>query len=187
MDALTALTTRVSPIKLGEPAPPAAAIEAMLAAAVSAPDHGRLKPWRFLLIEGDARGRFGELMAQSLLRREPGASPDRLDAERKKALRAPLVIVAAAALAESPNVPQVEQIVAVGAAVQNLLVAAHALGYGGFWRTGPAAYDAALKGALGLAESDAIVGFLYLGSVAAAAPAREIESGKTVSRMAGAG
>jgi nitroreductase len=165
MDALTALTTRVSPIKLTEPAPSAEALAAMLAAAGAAPDHGKLRPWRFLKIEGTARARFGEMLARSLLRREPEAPAGKLEAERKNVQRAPLVIVAAAAIADNPKIPDVEQIVAVGAAVQNLLLAAHALGYGGFWRTGAAAYDPLLKQELGLAPGDAIVGFLYLGSV----------------------
>ena len=116
------------------------------------------------------------MLARSLLRREPEAPAGKLEAERKKALRAPLIIVAAAAVAQNPKVPEVEQIVAVGAAVQNLLLAAHALGYGGFWRTGPAAYDPALKQELGLAPSDAIVGFLYLGSVETPGPPRRSDA-----------
>ena len=176
MDALAALTTRVSPVKLTEPAPSKEALGAMLAAAGAAPDHGRLKPWRFIRIEGEDRTRFGEMLAQSLLRREPEALVAKLEAERKKALRAPLLLVAAAAISDNPKVPEIEQIVAVGAAVENLLLAAHALGYGGFWRTGPAAYDAALKRELGLAAGDAIVGFLYLGTVETPGTARAGDS-----------
>src|ERR1700688_3489003 len=105
MDALTALTTRVSPLRLTEPAPSTEALADMLDAAAS-PDHGKLRPWRFLKIEGPARARFGEMLAQSLLRREPEAPAGKLEAERKKALRAPLVIVAAAGLAPNPTVPE---------------------------------------------------------------------------------
>jgi len=185
MDALTALTTRVSPIRLAEPAPSPDALAAMLAAAGAAPDHGRLKPWRFIRIEGAERLRFGELLAQSLLRREPEAPQAKLEAERKKALRAPLVLVAAAALSDNPKVPQVEQIVAVGAAVENLLLAAHALGYGGFWRTGAAAYDAGLKSQLGLAAGDAIVGFLYLGTIETPGAARAGDHAPTLLPLPG--
>ncbi|MFI5023505.1 MAG: nitroreductase [Alphaproteobacteria bacterium] len=183
MDALTALKTRVSPLKLAEPAPTAEALEAMFAAAVSAPDHGRLRPWRFLIFDGAARARFGELLEQSLLRREPDAPAGKRDAERKKAERAPLIIVAAAAVKDDAKIPPIEQIVAVGAAAQNLLVAAHALGYGGFWRTGAAAYDAIFKRELGLAESDAIVGFLYVGSVATPGQPRRSETADAIRRL----
>ena len=183
MDALTALKTRVSPLKLAEPGPTAEALEAMFAAAVAAPDHGRLRPWRFLIFDGAARERFGTLLEQSLLRREPEAPAAKRDAERKKAERAPLIIVAAATVKDDAKIPAVEQIVAVGAAAQNLLVAAHALGYGGFWRTGAAAYDAVFKRELGLAESDAIVGFLYVGSVATPGQPRRSETADAIRRL----
>jgi len=165
MEAIDVLTGRVSPAQLVEPGPSAAQLEQILAAANRAPDHGRMQPWRFLLIEGEARTRFGELMAQSLKRREPDAPQGKLDSERKKALRAPLVVVVAAAVRENPKVPEVEQIVAAGAAAQNMLLAAHALGLGGFWRTGAIAYDAEVKSALGLAPADTVVGIIYLGSI----------------------
>jgi len=170
MDALEALITRASPRGLAEPAPDDAALRRMLAAAVAAPDHGRLRPWRFIAVRGDARHQLGEVLAQALRAREP-AIPDILVAkEREKPLRAPLVLVAAAKLLAEHKIPTVEQIIASGAAAQNLMVAAHALGYGGFWRTGAPAYDARVKSALGLAESDQIVGFLYLGTPAGGPP-----------------
>lgn len=164
MDALAALTNRVSPAALDLPGPSASELETILQAAVAAPDHGRLKPWRFIVIEGSAREKLGTLMVESLQRREPAAPAGKLEAERKKALRAPLVVVAAAVVQSVAKVPEIEQVVAVGAAAQNMLVAAHALGFGGFWRTGAIAYDAAVKQALGLAAGDVIVGFLYLGT-----------------------
>jgi nitroreductase len=175
MDAIDLLLGRVSPAQLAEPGPAAAQLERILAAAARAPDHGKMQPWRFLLIEGGARERFGELMAQSLKRREPEAPAGKLDAERKKALRAPLVVVVAAAVRENPKVPEVEQIVAAGAACENMLLAAHALGFGGFWRTGPVAYDIEVKRALGFAEGDTIVGIIYLGSIAMAGQPKPAE------------
>lgn len=176
MDAIDLLLGRVSPAQLAEPGPSAGQIEKILAAAARAPDHGRMQPWRFLLIEGAARERFGEVMAQSLKRREPEAPAGKLDAERKKALRAPLVVVVAAAVKENPKVPEVEQIVAAGAACENMLLAAHALGFGGFWRTGPVAYDGEVKRALGFSEADTIVGIIYLGSVAIAGQPKAAET-----------
>ena len=170
MDALEALTTRASPLSLTDPAPDRAALDAMLRAAVRAPDHGRLHPWRFVVISGDARSRLGDVLAAALKAREPNAPEAAITKERAKPLRAPLIVVVAARLREHKNVPAVEQIIAAGAAAQNILVAAHALGYGGFWRTGPAAYDSDVKAALGLEAPDSIVGFLYLGTPAVAAP-----------------
>jgi len=164
MDALTALTTRVSPAALDVPGPSGDALQKILEAAVAAPDHGRMRPWRFILIEDAAREKFGAMLAEALARREPTAPPGKLEAERKKALRAPLIVVVAASVQSNAKVPEVEQLVAVGAAAQNMLVAAYALGFGGFWRTGAIAYDPAMKRALGLAENDAIIGFLYLGT-----------------------
>jgi nitroreductase len=110
------------------------------------------------------------VLADALRGREPAVADAALAKERAKPLRAPLVVVVAAKIREHRGVPPVEQIVAAGAAAQNMLVAAHALGYGGFWRTGAAAYDEHVKRALGLAGEDAIVGFLYLGTPAVAAP-----------------
>lgn len=170
MDALEALTTRASPLSLADPAPNRAALDAMLRAAVRAPDHGRLHPWRFVVVRGAARSELGDVLAAALRVRDPGAPEAALAKERAKPLRAPLIVVVAARLREHKNVPAVEQIISAGAAAQNILVAAHALGFGGFWRTGPAAYDGGVKAALGFDAGDSIVGFLYLGTPAVAAP-----------------
>ncbi|MBV8169157.1 MAG: nitroreductase [Alphaproteobacteria bacterium] len=175
MDAITALTSRVSPAKLAEPGPSKEALDKMIAAAVAAPDHGKMRPWRFLVIQGEARQRFGEVMARSLGRRDKEASPQKLDFEKNKALRAPTLVIIVATPRDNPKVPEIEQIVAVGAAAQNFLVAAHALGYGAFWRTGAVAYDAEVKRELGLADKDLIVGIMYVGSVGAPGMARQIE------------
>jgi nitroreductase len=172
MDAIAALTTRASPLKLMDPAPAGAVLEAMLGAGLRAPDHGRLRPWKFLLVRGQAREKLGHILANSLKAREPGMAEDALARERDKALRAPLIVVVAATVRPTAKVPDVEQVVSAGAAAQNILVAAHALGFGGFWRTGPPAYDPEVKRALGLGPKDAIVALLYIGTVAAPAPPR---------------
>jgi nitroreductase len=169
LDAIEALTTRASPLALSDPAPDAAALAAMMRAAGRAPDHGKLKPWRFIVIAGNSRNVLGQVLADALRKREPDLPESAIDKERGKPLRAPLIIVVAARLREHKSVPGVEQIIAAGAAAQNILVAAHALGFGGFWRTGNAAYDNDVKTALGLHAADAIVGFLYLGTPAAPA------------------
>jgi nitroreductase len=110
------------------------------------------------------------VLADALRKREPDVPESAIDKERGKPLRAPLIVVVGARLREHKSVPAVEQIVAAGAAAQNILVAAHALGFGGFWRTGSAAYDDDVKTALGLNAGDAIVGFLYLGTPSVPAP-----------------
>jgi nitroreductase len=164
--AVEVILQRISPGKLAEPAPPAAVVDELLRAAVRAPDHGRLQPWRFIVVEGDARVRLGDLFATTLHRREPDSALQKLEAERAKPMRAPLVIIVAAEAREHPTIPEIEQVMAVAAAAQNMLLAAHARGFGGFWRTGASAYDPEVKRALGLATGSHIVGFLYLGTIA---------------------
>lgn len=185
LDAIEALTTRASPLGLAEPAPDAAALDTMLRAAARAPDHGRLRPWRFIVVEGAAREALGEVLANALRAREANVADAALAKERAKPLRAPLVVVVAAKLREHRGVPGVEQIVAAGAAAQNILVAAHGLGFGAFWRTGAAAYDERVKRALGLSPEDAIVGFVYLGTPTAVAPPPVSDVGARVTRWTG--
>jgi nitroreductase len=168
MEALEAVLTRcsVAPAFLTEPAPDGAALERILAAAASAPDHGRLRPWRFIVIRGAARARLGEVFAEALRRRDPAAAEAALEQERNRPLRSPLVIAVAATVAkEHAKIPEIEQILSTGAAVQNLLLAAHAQGFGGKWLTGANAYDEHVKAALGLAPDDRLVAFVHLGTV----------------------
>jgi nitroreductase len=164
MDALEALLTRRSAGILVEPAPDDETLATMLRAGMRAADHGRLQPWRFIVLRGQARERLGEIMVEAARRREPDAPPAALKREHDKPLRAPLILVVAAEIAESHKIPVIEQVLAAGAAAQNILVAAFALGYGAMWRTGAPAYDPHVKEALGLKRADAIVGFLYIGT-----------------------
>jgi nitroreductase len=166
MNAVEVILGRVSPIRLAEPGPDAGETDRIVAAGLRAPDHGQLRPWKFLLVRGEAREAFGKLMADSLRRRQPATSDEALRMEAAKALRAPLIIVAAATPRNIAKVPAIEQVAATAAAVENMLIAAHAMGYGGFWRTGATAYDPLFIKSLGLAESDQIVGFVYVGNIA---------------------
>ena len=167
MQAIDALLERRSAKTLVDPAPDDGALELLLECASRAPDHGRLRPWRFIVIRGTARERLGELMADQLRRKQPAASAEALQRERQKALRAPLIIVVAAVCNTAARIPPIEQILAAGAAAQNMMLAAPALGFGAMWKTGDAAYDDTVKVALGLEAKDAIVGFIYLGSAPA--------------------
>jgi len=164
MDALDLLLTRESALKLDNPAPSEADLDKMFESAVRAPDHGRLRPWRFVVIEADKRARLGDIMAASMRRRDPEVSEDMLARERAKPMRAPTIVVAAAHVQKGHRIMECEQIAAAAAAAQNIMLAAHALGYGAMWKTGDPAYDPTVKTALGLEPDDEIMGFLYLGT-----------------------
>ena len=168
MDALEALNTRNSAKTYGDTAPSRDELAVVLQAAVRAPDHGRLRPWRFMLIKGDQRRKFGDMLAASALRRTPGLSEGDLQRERDKAMRAPLIIVVVCRAVTGTKVPVIEQILAAGAAAQNVLLALHTLGYAAAWKTGDAAYDPEVKKALGLAVDDHLVAFIYTGGGAGA-------------------
>jgi nitroreductase len=164
MDAMELLRTRFSASKLGEPRPSAEAVHAMLESAARAPDHGRLQPWRLILIEGDARLDFGKILAEALSRRNSLANEQALAREREKALRAPLIIVVATRCDRSAKIPIIEQTLSAGCAAHSIMLAAFAQGLGAMWRTGEPAYDNAVKSALGIEPDDLIVGFIYVGT-----------------------
>ena len=164
MDALELLLNRTSALKLTEPGPNASELDQIFRSALRAPDHGRLRPWRFVVIPSDKRERYGELMSELLHLRTPDATPEMLAGERDKALRAPLIIIAAARVKDHPKIPEVEQVLSAGAAVQNIMLTAEAIGYGAMWRTGAPAYDARVKKMLGLDDTDVIAGIVYLGT-----------------------
>jgi nitroreductase len=164
MEAIDALTNRVSSGALVDPAPDELELHSMLSAAVRAPDHGRLRPWRFIVLKGASRNRLGRLMGEAYRRRYPDATPAQIEKETSKPLRAPLVVVVAAKVNQESRIPAIEQILSAGAAAENVMVAAFALGYGCAWKTGDAAYDPEIKSAFDLKPDDAIVGFLYLGT-----------------------
>jgi len=160
LDAIAALQTRTASPRLVEPAPSANELETILKAGLRAPDHGMLRPWRFLLVEGDARAKLGQLYVDCM-------APDTEERRTKllnAPLRAPMVLIAVTEIQDHPKVPAVEQICAVAAAVQNMSVAIHALGYSSIWRTGAPAFDDNVKKALGFQPRDEIVAFLYIGT-----------------------
>jgi nitroreductase len=187
MDAMELLLSRESALKLEGPGPDEAALDAIFQSAVRAPDHGRLRPWRFVVIPEEKRGAFGDVMADCMQRNVANATPEMLQRERDKAMRAPIIVVAAAHVQKGHKIAEVEQLAAAVAATQNIMLAANAQGYGAMWKTGAPAYDATVKQALGLAPDDDIVGFIYLGKqvgggIQAARPA----AGEYVSVWAGA-
>src|SRR6266853_20248 len=174
MQAIDALLQRRSARELTEPAPDEGALELIFSGAVRAPDHGRLRPWRFVVVRGSARERLGELFADHALRAQPQLGAQALQRERLKALRAPLIVAVAAHCNPSVKIPLIEQTLSAGAAAHAMMLAAFALGFNAMWKTGGPAYDETVKQALGFASTDDIVGFLYLGTETAptAPPAR---------------
>lgn len=165
MDAMELLLGRNSAPRLIEPAPSGDDLERIFQAAMRAPDHARLRPWRFLQIEGEARGELGDLYAGALRHRKPEVTEVELQKAHRKALRAPLMIVVVVCFSEHPKVPHQEQLLSAGCAAHAMMLACHALGYAGVWRTGDNAFDDVVARGLSLGENEAIVGFLYMGSI----------------------
>ena len=144
-----------------------------MAAGLRAPDHGKLRPWRFIVIEGAARTAFAERAIAALRVREPDAPASEAERMRGKLIAPPLIVALGVHITPNHKIPEIEQVMAVAAAAMNMLNAAHALGFGGRWITGPNAYDPAVALALGLAPPDRLAGFLYLGTpVEAPGPVR---------------
>jgi len=170
-DILQFLQQRNSASRLIEPAPSAAQMEGIFRAALRAPDHTWLRPWRFIMIAGERRTALGELLEQCLLARTPDADGAARMKARNAPLRAPLTVVVVVKVSEHAKVPAVEQRLSAACAAHAILLAAEACGFAGMWRTGAAAYDRALMSALGLDKSEEITGFLYIGSRDGAAKA----------------
>ncbi len=164
MDVFEAINTRISASVLRDPGPTDRQWETLLRAGARAPDHGRLRPWRFLIVRGEARELLGDVTAEALRASKPDTPSEALDRERRKPSRAPAILVVAVVPVAHSGVPEIEQILAGGAAAQNILLAAHALGLGAIWRTGAPAYDGHVAQALGLPAQGRIVAFIYLGA-----------------------
>jgi nitroreductase len=159
------LTRRsVSPNSLGEPGPSEHEIAQILTAAARVPDHKKLVPWRFLLFQGDVRKEFGEVLAAICQSEEKDASQFRLETEANRFMRAPLVITVISRVVKNPAAPEWEQVLSAGAACQNLLVAATALGYGAQWITEWYGYSQGVRAALKLADNERVAGFVYIGT-----------------------
>jgi len=170
MQADELLATRASNGKLRDPAPDEPSLRAILEAALRAPDHGLMRPWRLLLVRGMARDALGDVLRVSLLRRKPAAAPEELEREQRKPLRAPLMVVVVARPRPDPKVPELEQLMSAATLAHGIVLGAQAHGFAGMWRTGPAAYDSGVQRALGLELGEQIAGFVYLGTPALPAP-----------------
>ena len=140
-------------------------VEALLEAAVRAPTHHLTEPWRFIVLAGPELGALGEVMGRRIRRERPGDPriEERVAAEASRPLRAPVIVTVVYTPSDHPKAIENEDRYAVGAAMQNLLLAAAARGLGAFLRTGPAATDPEVAEFLGLGGGEEVAGFIYLG------------------------
>lgn len=164
MDAIELLLKRVSVPRLKEPAPSSEQLDVMLRAALRSPDHGQIKPWRFLTITGDDRKQLGDLFVQGLLSITPDADHELIEKTRAMPFRAPLLLVVIATITDHVKVPAHEQLLAAGCAAHGILLAAHAQGVGAVWRTGSVAVIPVINAGLGLQDNEQIIAYMYLGT-----------------------
>jgi nitroreductase len=163
---ISTLLSRASVKSLGEPGPGDADLRLIFEAAVRAPDHGKLHPWRFFVVRGDARKQLSELFVAGVKRREPGASEAQIEKERDKPLRPPVTIAVVAKTVVGHKIPEIEQTLSAAAAAMNILNAIHALGFAAKWVTGANCYDPEFKRAFGLDAADQLIGFIHVGTPA---------------------
>jgi nitroreductase len=163
----------VSPKRLVEPGPSASQLERILAAAAAAPDHGVLRPWRFVIVPAEKRALLGDAFAGALLERDPAAAPEQIEAARDKALRAPLLMLAVAQLQRcEPDIPAHERLVSLGAAIQNMLLCAQAMGFGSGVTSGQALRSERMRALFALSEGEQPVCFVNFGTVGKHKPPR---------------
>ncbi|SEJ09611.1 nitroreductase family protein [Frateuria terrea] len=158
--------------QLGAPGPEGAELHALLEAAVRVPDHGKLVPFRLIELRGDAKQIFGDRLA-AIAARNPALSEAKREKERTRYGFAPLVLVVVARVTTDSKVPPIEQEIAAGCVAYNLLLGAHALGYGAQWLTGWAAYDAEVAALLRLAGNERVIGFVHIGTPQIEVPDRD--------------
>ena len=164
MRALELLISRQSAGALQEPAPEGAELDLILDAGLRAPDHGRLRPWRFVLIRGEQRAKWADRLAEAAVARDPENGAAMGERSRAWVARTPLIIAVGVAVQAGHKIPESEQIASASAAAMNMLNAIHMLGYGGMWVTGLNAYDPKVNAWLGFEAPSRLVGFLAVGT-----------------------
>ena len=163
MDVFDAIYNRHSQKKVKQNPVPRELIEKILSAAVQAPNHYKVRPWRFVVLTGNAREKLGDVMSASLQGRQPDFPQEAFDKARATPLQAPVVIAVGADKPTEAKVLEIENICAVATACQNILLAAYALGLGAKWRTGEWARDEKVKEYLGFSPNQHLIAFLYIG------------------------
>ena len=150
--------------RLEEPAPDKDLLDLIFSSSLRVPDHMHLRPWRFLVIEGNNRRHLGDLFVKDCLQKDPHAGADVREGSRKKAMRAPLIVVGIASYKAHSKVPQLEQSLATGCVLNNIGLAIYSCGFGSVWRTGAYATSSVVREGLGLTASEEILGFIYIGT-----------------------
>lgn len=163
----------VPPPALAAPGPTAEQVDQMLLVAARVPDHGRLVPWRFLVFEGEARGRAGAVIAAAFAADQPDADESRMRIERERLAQAPIVVAVISRARPHAKIPEWEQQLSAGAVCMNLIVSAYALGFSATWLTQWYAYDRRVLEAFGLAPDEVMAGFIHIGTATAPSPERE--------------
>ncbi|WP_237153762.1 nitroreductase family protein [Oryzibacter oryziterrae] len=160
------LSTRrsIPPAFLAAPGPTAAELQTLLTIGARVPDHGKLAPWRFVVFEGEARKAAGEKLAALVKARNPEVTEARLEEERNRLAKAPLVILVISRAAEHVKIPVWEQELSAGAVCLNLEIAAHAMGYAANWLTEWMTYDAEGAAVLGVQAGERIAGLIHVGT-----------------------
>jgi nitroreductase len=169
-EAIDLLKTRRSPRipDLSGSGPTEAELETLLTIASRVPDHGKLTPWRFLVLRKEGRAPLAEALALCFRADHPEATPDQIEKERARYADSPLIVGVISRAGPHAKIPEWEQILSAGAACMNLVNAAHALGYGANWVTGWAAYDRSCLDLLGVAPNERVAGFVHIGKPTAA-------------------
>jgi nitroreductase len=169
-DALELLRTRrsVKPRDMTGPGPSPSELDTILTIGTRVPDHGKLAPWRFIIFEGEARERAGEVIAKVFANKNPQATAADIELEKKRLTDAPLVIAVVSFTKPHPKVPPWEQELSAGASAMNMVTAATALGYGACWLTGWFAFDREVLDGLGVKPNEKIAGFIHIGKAAKA-------------------
>ena len=164
METLEAIQTRNSVPLLTDPAPTSEEMSAVYKGALRAPDHARLRPWKFIEVRGDSRDKLAKIFIDTATALNSDLSENEISKLQKAPHRAPMLIILAANIKEHPKVPEIEQIISLGAAAQNILLGIHEIGYSAVWRTGNMAFNPEITKFLGLEENFKIIGYLYVGT-----------------------
>ena len=173
-DAIELLKTRRSmkPREMTGPGPSPAELETILTIGARVPDHGKLAPWRFIVFEGDARVRAGEIIAGVFAKKNPKATAAEIEVEKKRLTDAPLVVGIVSFTKPHPKVPAWEQELSAGASAMNMVNAATALGFGACWLTGWFAFDRDVLDGFGLKPDEKLAGLIHIGNVSKASEDR---------------
>ena len=178
------LLSRVSIPRVAAPGVTNEELDLVLRAGLRASDHGRLKPYRFILIESEAQERLGEAVSQYLYRELADVSEDKIEMAKAKVKRAPTILAVVFCPRDHERIPKSEQLLTAGCAAQLIVTASHMLGLGAIWRTGAASYSQEVARMLELSENEQIVAMIYIGKPVATTPSpAEIDPGDFLTRL----